>query len=226
MTPPRPFPTLLTQNAVLFGLVGLNVLVFVAQMVLPESLWFGWMCVPVDVVAAWEGLSAGRFSPATAQSFATLLTYAFMHGDIEHLLFNLLYLWIFGFLAGELLGQRWVLLLYLLTALGGGIIFVIFNGDSPIPMLGASGAVLGFQGAYLGLAVRSRLPDAFVWPLANPVSPFHLGIFAVIGVVLDLSGTINPGTSNTAFATHLGGFLTGVFLTSFVSPPARHGRTA
>jgi membrane associated rhomboid family serine protease len=57
-----------------------------------------------------------------------------------------------------------------------------------------------------------------VWPLARPVAPLALGFLAAFWFYLDFSGSINPGTSNTAFATHLGGFVSGLFLTSFVTP--------
>lgn len=218
MTDPGGFKSLLVRQVALFGLMGANVLIFALELFLPEALFAGFRCVPVEVMYAWHQLLSGQIGWVELRELGTLLTYAFLHADIEHLAFNLLYLWIFGYLAGELLGQRWVVLLYLLTAIGGGICYVIFNAESDIPMLGASGAVLGFQGAYLGLAVRCALPDPYVWPLSRPVSPMTLGIFAIIGVFLDLSGTLNPGMSNTAFATHLGGFLTGIFLTSFVTP--------
>lgn len=209
---------LLGAHPVLFGLMVLNVVVFGAQGLVTEGAMVNFTCVPARVVADWDALVGGGAVTKSLAGLATLLTYAFLHADVEHLLFNLIYLWIFGYLIGELLGSAWVGVIYLLTALGGGICYVVFNGESVVPMLGASGAVLGFQGAYLGLAVRCRLPDPFVWPLARPIAPMTLAILAVIGFGLDLSGSVNPGTSNTAYATHLGGFVAGLFLTSFVTP--------
>ncbi|MGC1480362.1 MAG: rhomboid family intramembrane serine protease [Chthoniobacterales bacterium] len=217
----NPRNQLLTDHWAIFGLIGLNVIASVTGFFVPwESLNF-LKTIPSEVVATWQSLITGGFSMGSAIEFATLLSYAFFHADLEHLVFNLLYFWVFSFLVGELLGQRWVIAIYFVTAISGAVCFVIFNAESTIPMLGASGAVSGFEGAYLGLAIRSSIPPAFVWPLARPISPFTLGALAVIGVGLDLSGTINPGNSNTAFATHLGGFVAGVFLTSFVTPPAR-----
>lgn len=211
------FKTLVSEHSVLFGLIGLNVLVFLTESFLPQGALDAMLCIPEQIVSNWQALLAGNWTLSILQGFAPLLTYAFFHADIEHLLFNLLYLWIFGFLASQLLGHRWVLIIYILTAIGGAVCYVIFNNTSDIPMLGASGAVSGFEGAYLGLVVRYTLPNPFVWPLATPVSPLTLGIFAVVGFFIDLSGIVNPGMSNTAFATHLGGFATGIFLTSFVT---------
>lgn len=215
------FKALVIEHWVLFGLVGLNVAVFLVEFLLPADATTGLRCVPTQLIASWDNLLESN-SPATdIKSLSTLLTYAFLHADIEHLLFNLLYLWIFGYVVGELIGQWWVLVVYVVTAIGGSICYVVFNSDSAVPMLGASGAVLGFQGAYLGLVVRCSLPDPFVWPIARPVSPMTLGLFAAIGFFLDLTGTVNPGGSNTGFATHLGGFATGIFFTSFVTLPGR-----
>lgn len=218
------FKKLVIEHWALFGLLGLNLAVFLVELVLPVDAARGLMVVPTQVIASWDSLTGGNFRVADFQSLGTLLTYAFLHAGIEHLLFNLLFLWMFGYVVGELLGQWWVLGIYVVTAACGAICYVVFNDDSVIPMLGASGAVLGFQGAYLGLVVRCSLPDPFVWPIAQPVSPVTLGVFAVVGFVLDLTGTINPAGSNTAFATHLGGFISGIFLTSFITPPAKSSR--
>lgn len=214
----RSLPPLVREHAMLFTLIGLNVLVGIIGLFFPPGSINELKCNPASVSAAWDRVTSGEFAIADARVFATLLTYAFLHANAEHLFFNLLYLWMFGFIVGDLLGHRWVLAIYLITALGGSVGYVLSDPESPIPMLGASGAVMGFQGAYLGLAVRFRLPDPMVWPLADPVSPWKLGLFAVIGFALDLGGVVNPGDCNTAFATHIGGFVTGILLTSFIAP--------
>lgn len=214
----REFRAMLSGHAVLFGWIGCNILVFLLELFLPQDALRSFNCIPEVVVGGWGHLMAGNPQFADWQGFASLVTYAFLHADLEHLLFNMIYLWIFGYLISELLGQRWTFLIYLLTALGGSVCYVIFNSDSAIPMLGASGAVSGFQGAYLGLAVRFSLPHAFVWPLASPVSPTALGILVGIWFYLDLSGSLGSDSGGIAFATHLGGFVTGLFLTSFVTP--------
>ncbi len=201
------------------GLIGLNLAVALVGLGVADDVLRAFMCVPSRVVGAWEELNRGGFSTNDLPAVATLLTYSFLHADSEHLFFNLLYFWVFAYLVGELIGQWWVLAIYILTAISGAICFVIFESNSITPMLGASGALLGFQGVYLALAIRCPwIPDPFVWPIAHPIPPSALATFAVIGVALDVSGVINPGGSMTAYATHLGGFIAGVFLGSFVTP--------
>ncbi|CAN5206542.1 hypothetical protein BH23VER1_BH23VER1_30300 [soil metagenome] len=217
---PRRHPATLfvRQHAALFALIALNFLVFLGQVIFPEHVFARFEVVPAEITATWRALLEGEASPGGIAGFAPLLTYAFLHADIQHVAFNMLYLWIFAYLVGELLGQRWTLAIYPLTAVGGALCYIVFNADSTIPMLGASGAVTGFEGAYLGLAVRYSLPDPFVWPLSRPVPPMTLCVLALVGVFLDISGAFNPAGSNTAFTAHLGGFITGLAITSFFTP--------
>ncbi|MDQ8189284.1 rhomboid family intramembrane serine protease [Roseibacillus persicicus] len=175
------------------------------------------MAFPARIEAALEHLRAGEATAADWQTFSTLLTAAFMHGGWDHILFNMLFLWIFAGLIVDLMGWRWMLGLFLATAIAGSIGDVILRSGSPVPALGASGAVMGFEGAYLGLAVRWKLPWPHIFPMAHPIPPARLGILAVVGFILDISGVIGPSTG-VAHGAHLGGFITGLFLTSFVAP--------
>ena len=199
--------------------MAINIIVFILQKILPEKTVDPFFCHPSQIAAAWHALLGGEISVGGIRSFAGLLTYAFFHGSIEHIGSNLFYLWIFGYLVGELLGKRWVLAIYLLTAIGGGICFTIFQHDIPqSSMLGASGAVLGFEGAYLGLAVRYVLPDPHVWPMSRPVSPIILVALVIIGLYFDYSGAFGIRGGGIAYVAHLGGAITGLILTSFITP--------
>jgi membrane associated rhomboid family serine protease len=130
----------------------------------------------------------------------------------------MLFFWIFGALIVELLGWRWMLLIFGLTAIAGGIGHVMLNRESFIPMLGASGAVMGFEGAYLGLATRWSLPDPHVWPMSRPIAPSQLGLLAAAGVALDYFGIMSAQDSGIAYGAHVGGFTMGLLLGALVAP--------
>jgi len=109
------------------------------------------MMVPDDIVAVWKAALAGDID---FKAFLPILSCAFLHGGFDHLFFNMLFLWIFGALTVELVGSKWMLITFVVTAICGSVFHVVMNADSSIPTLGASGAVMGFEGLYLGMAVR------------------------------------------------------------------------
>lgn len=216
-------PVVRTQR-VLLGLILLMALLFGLQTVGGRAFYSPFMVVPAEVVAAWKAVQAGDISTGAFFSLFTLLTYAFLHADLEHLLFNMLYLWVFAALAVQLAGWRWMLVVFLITAVTGGVAHVLLNQESITPMLGASGAVMGFEGLYLAMVVRWRLPDPSVWPLAHPVSPLHLAAFAVVGVAFDYVGIMNHAATQIAYGAHIGGFLGGLLIGSFVLPKPKLAR--
>ncbi|MCF7732138.1 MAG: rhomboid family intramembrane serine protease [Akkermansiaceae bacterium] len=213
----------------LLGLIGLMVVVFVFQQALgPNALGTRWfdplMTVPSKVLAACVALRNGTAGGTESRDLFTLLSCAFLHADISHLVYNMLALWLFAALAADLLGNRWMLLLFVTTALGGSLCHVLLNADSMVPCLGASGAVMGFEGAYLGLATRFRLPEPQVWPMARPIPPSHLALLALFGVSMDYFGLMGGGGARIAFGAHIGGFTTGLFLTALLAPRPQAAR--
>lgn len=133
------------------------------------------------------------------------ITSAFGHarGSFTHIGFNMLTLWLMGRYLEPLLGRAKFLAIYLISALGGGALFVLLaspagrNWNSGL--LGASGAVFGLFGAYLVLAWLFKRPLTSIWVL--------LGLNLVVAVVFP----------NIAWQAHLGGFITGAAATGVVS---------
>lgn len=195
-------------------------LAHVPQMFYDNEVFMRFEVVPAEVCSSWSALRAGDFKSVSAGEFATLLSYAFLHGDVDHLLGNMLFLWIFAALAAELIGHRWMLAVFAITAISGGIVHVLLNRDDIVPMLGASGAVTGFEGLYLGMAARWHLPHPHVWPMSRPVPPANLAILAGLNYFLDFSGYIS-GPSGIAHGAHLGGFIAGMALGGFIVPMPR-----
>lgn len=205
----------------LVGLIGLMFVIFLMQSLLGDGWYRELMAVPGQIAAGWENLRSGRGSTADLRELGTLLSCAFLHSGLDHVLFNMLFLWIFGALVAELLGHRWMLAIFVLTAIAASVTHVAMNADHFIPMLGASGAVMGFEGAYLGLATRWRLPDPHIWPMARPIPPSHLALLAVIGVSFDYAAIMQGVDAGIAYGAHVGGFTAGLLIAGLAAPRPR-----
>lgn len=205
------------QQAVIFSLMVLMLAIYVCQLVTGFHLDHRVMTVPAEVTEAWSQLRAGQVGATELWTFVTLLTSAFLHGGFDHLAGNMLYYWVFGGLLYELLGWRWLLLLIVMTAIGGSATHSAMNAESMTPMLGASGVVSGFAGAYLGLCTRWHLPDPHIWPISGPVPPVRLGALAVILIGHDYYFIFKNFNCGVAYGAHIGGFTMGLFLTGFIA---------
>lgn len=86
-----------------------------------------------------------------------LLTAMFLHGSIDHLAGNMLFLWVFGSTVEDRLGRLNYLGLYLLGGMVATLGYVAVNTRSPVPLIGASGAIAVAMGAYLVLLPRGRI---------------------------------------------------------------------
>src|SRR5664279_1044371 len=103
-----------------------------------------------DFIAAY-GLVPDHFS------LLSVLTSMFLHGGWLHVLGNMWFLWIFGDNVEDILGHGKFLLFYLLCGMAAAFLKVLFNVDSRVPMVGASGAIAGVMGAYMVKFPRARI---------------------------------------------------------------------
>ena len=101
----------------------------------------------------------GSFAPvATGKSpFLGLLTSLFLHGSVEHIAGNMLFLWVFGNNVEDRLGKLGYLLFYLVGGVVASLGFIVFNAHSAEPLIGASGAIAAAMGAYLVFHPRGRV---------------------------------------------------------------------
>jgi len=205
------------EQAVMLGLIVFISAIFGWQVMVGDDGYWSYMLVPLDIMTAWDAPLAGDFE---WREFVPLLSAAFLHGGIDHLFSNMLFLWIFGALAVELIGSKWMLITFVFTALCGSVFYLAMNADSPIPSLGASGAVMGFEGLYLAMAVRWHLPDPHIWPMSRPIPPGQLALLGIMGLVMDYMGFLG-GNLGVAYSAHLGGFVGGLILGSLVVPMPR-----
>lgn len=203
------------------GLIAFLAIVYIVQINTSILLTLRFSAIPEEILTSWYALSSGNFTASVGEEFFTLFSYSMLHGSfVDHLAGNLFFLWVFAAVASELLSARWVIPIFVFTAITGGLCHMALNPTSNGYLLGASGAVMGFQGLYLAMSVRWHLPDPHVWPIASPVAPSRLAVIGVLFLLLDFRGYLMGG-SQIAYGAHLGGFIGGLFLGGFIVPMPR-----
>jgi membrane associated rhomboid family serine protease len=175
-----------------------------------ESAITEWGVVPGRLTAAWE---RGEFLSGES---ITLLSSQFLHGGWLHILGNLLYLWIFGNNVEDRMGRPGFLIFYLSGGVLAGLAQVAIDPQSPIPTIGASGAIAATLGAYLvfypGARVTSLVFLGFFYQLVRIPAAIVLGLWFVLQLV-DGIGSLGPTqTGGIAFFAHIGGFVFGAIV--------------
>jgi membrane associated rhomboid family serine protease len=145
----------------------------------------------------------------------TLFTSIFMHGGILHLFGNMLYLHIFGDNIENAFGHWWYMGFYVVSGITASLVHILSIGYSPIPAVGASGAISGVLGAYIMLFPRARiLTLVFYYWISITAIPaiFFLGFWFFFQL---FAGSLTLGygvASGVAYWAHIGGFLAGIAL--------------
>jgi len=196
--------------------IGLNILIFLWQLFSPQGILhhvYKMGAIPYEIthfksVHYFPWVSPDyipRLSPPL-----TLVTSMFLHGSIWHLLFNMLYLWIFGNNVEDFLGPVRFILFYLLSGLGASLTHIIFNFNSQYPMIGASGAIAGVLGAYLILYPRARVLTLIFLFFFIRIIPIPAAV--ILGLWFLLQVLNIGGSGGVAWFAHIGGFLVGILL--------------
>lgn len=146
------------------------------------------------------------------------LSFMFLHGGFFHLLGNMWSLYIFGDNIEDRLGPFWYLVFYLTSGLASGLVHMFSDLHSPIPTVGASGAIAGVMGAYFVLYPHSKVltmvPIFFLPYFIELPAVVFLGIWVftqVIGAI-----TTSSQVGGIAWWAHLGGFFAGIVLIKVV----------
>jgi membrane associated rhomboid family serine protease len=193
-------------------IIGINVVVYLVQISLvPDINRFVYI----------YGLVPARYSIhqitsyfTTGQQIFSLLSFMFLHGGFWHLLGNMWSLYIFGDNVEDRLGPLRYIVFYLLCGIISGLSHLIFNLNSNIPTIGASGAIAGVMGAYLILHPNAKIltliPIIFIpWFVEIPAF-FFLGLWFVLQFI---SATGSHGSiGGIAWWAHIGGFIFGIIL--------------
>ena len=148
---------------------------------------------------------------------ASLVTSMFLHGGWLHLIGNMWFLWVFGSHVEEAVGGVKYLVFYLISGIVSALIQLFVSLGSPIPTLGASGAIAGVMGGFMLLYPRARVVTLvfiiiFITTVELPAA-FMLLYWFAIQLLSGLQSVHSFGDGGgVAWFAHVGGFLAGLVL--------------
>lgn len=197
------------------ALIVINVLVFLFQVAgnVDDAVLSSFAVVPEQLFRAGVfGAAVAGNDAIMVPERATLISYMFLHGDIMHLLGNMLFLWVFGDNVEDALGHFRFLVFYLACGIAAALLHAAMLPASGDALIGASGAISGVVAAYLILH-----PKVSVWILALKVIPLKITATWVLGAWIAFQFLMafvppEPNTVATAWWAHIGGIVAGALL--------------
>jgi len=200
---------------VTYFLIALNCLVFLFELLLEPAARMLFVFQFGVVPAHLSGLLHGQPGITVEAAFLPIFTSMFLHGSWLHIISNMWALWIFGDNIEDYLGPFRYLLFYLVTGVAANGVQALFNPDSAVPTIGASGAIAGVMGAYFLLYPSARVLTFlfvfFTWLPAWIVLGYWFLVQFVSGAATSISSA-GQSSGGIAFWAHVGGFLAGVAL--------------
>lgn len=196
-TTPYVTYTLLVLNIAiyLFGLVAVTTDQALSQ------LYYDYAMIPARITAG--------------ENYVSFVSSIFLHAGLMHLAGNMLFLWIFGDNLEDKMGHATFLGFYLLGGIGAGLAQFIVGIYSPVPVIGASGAIAAVMGGYLLLFPKAKV-DIFIFLIVFirilPI-PAWMMLGAWFGLQLFNGISSDAAGGGVAYWAHAGGFIVGFILT-------------
>lgn len=192
---------------VTYALIVANIGVFLAYWPLMQSdreimrFYFDYALIPALV--------------SEGQGFGGFFTSMFLHGGWMHLIGNMLFLYIFGDNMEDEMGHIGFLLFYLVAGLGAAAIHYVSAPLSPVPTVGASGAIAGVMGGYLLLFPKAKVDILIIIVIIFRIFPIPAWIMLAVWFALQLFGSFGTTADEggVAYWAHVGGFVIGLALT-------------
>jgi membrane associated rhomboid family serine protease len=157
----------------------------------------------------------------TAGYFLPFVTMMFLHGGWLHLIFNMWTLWLFGPTIEDRLGHGRYVVFYFCCGIAASFAQAVFNPTSTVPALGASGAIAGVLGCYMGLFPFARIivlvPILFLPLFFELPAMIFIGFWFLIQVLQGVTDLLVPSSAGgVAWWAHIGGFIVGLILIPFI----------
>lgn len=206
---------------VTIALLVINVVVFF--FLETESMVLGYGLIPQEILTNTDFIQPIKIAhlnesipqaPGPTPIFLTIISSMFLHGDIWHLLGNMLFLWIFADNIENIWGSSKFIFFYLLCGVGAAFAQIASDMGSVSPMIGASGAISGVMGAYLVLFPRNKIRMLFFYFIRFNVSAW---VLLIIWFAMQALAGFAPSEEgdNVAYSAHIGGFVVGVVYALF-----------
>jgi len=198
---------------VTYALIIANVVIFVVTIIYYEQIVYG------ITNFAGLGFRSIYLNPEYSPQLYTLFTSMFIHGGFLHIFGNMFIFLFLGMAFEQRIGAKKFLIIYLITGVIGALTHSVLDLQSPVPLIGASGAIFGIMGAF-----------AYSYPRDEIVMPIPVGIMFITRikvmyavVIFALMETFivwwEAGAgpqSNTAHFAHLGGLISGFILAAIL----------
>lgn len=153
----------------------------------------------------------------TIAGLSSIVTSMFLHGGWMHLIFNMLYLWVFSDNVEDAMGGLKFVLFYLVCGFFAALSQALIDPSSTVPMIGASGGLAGILGAYILIypkaGIRVLMIILIFFRLISLPAWLVLGVW-IAGQFVSASGSAD-GSGGVAYFAHIGGFIAGMILTPF-----------
>jgi len=222
MLPLRDYLPTRSRAVVNYVLIAVNILVFALEA-------SGTIAVSADGTSIPGALVPAELVAHPSANLPRLISYMFLHGGIEHIAGNMLFLWIFGDNVEDALGHGRYLLMYFACGIAAALLQVALGPHSTVPMIGASGAISGVLAAYLLLYPTSPIlvvnPIPLLWLFWGLFMSLPAWFVIIEWFALNLWNVLRPstgqGAGGVAFAAHVGGFVAGLILSRLLRTRAR-----
>jgi|SRR5664280_670083 membrane associated rhomboid family serine protease len=217
--PNRTFPV------VIWSIIALSGIVFYFETTLPDKS-LEHLIKMLGIVPAEFTRPYYRTHHRPIIDYLAFITTMFLHGGWLHILGNMWFLHVFGSKVEDVMGHGRFLAFYLISGIFASMMYIYISPRSPMPVIGASGAIAGVMGAYYVLFPRARIltliPIIIIpWFIELPAYLF-LGWWFLLQL---FSGTVTSvlpeAGGGVAWWEHIGGFIAGIVLVFFFKQKVR-----
>jgi len=177
-----------------------------------DPVFVKWKQLRKKADSKWNEITYYRYGlKPNKADIETYITSMFLHAGFEHLFWNMVFLFLFGFIVEMAIGWKIFLPAYLLAGIGSGLLYVLMESDSSIPGIGASGAIAGLAGMYTVLfglrKVRFFVYLFFYFDMVRLPAIIMLPVW--VGYEFYNHYFVDSSVNNLA---HAGGYITGAWI--------------